>query len=123
MSANRGAWFDYSRLIDIGEKSEFAHCGSENGMLAWHAKVKMFDEDQNNKENDRGHKKPPGGFKLPPTTWVAWIAIIGSIVALMLVQDRMTTQAGTAVSRGFFQKFDPTRLRRRRSVSIRRRPR
>ncbi len=65
----------------------------------------MFGEDQNNKENDRGQKKPPGGFKLPPTTWVAWIAIIGSIVALMLLRDRMSTQVGNLSQYEFFQKF------------------
>ena len=65
----------------------------------------MFGEDQNNKENDRGQKKPPGGFKLPPTTWVAWIAIIGSIVALMLLRDRMSTQVGNLSQYDFFQKF------------------
>ncbi len=65
----------------------------------------MFDENQNNKENDRGPKKPAGGFKLPPTTWVAWIAIIGSIVALMLLRDHMATQVGTLSQAEFFKKF------------------
>ena len=78
--------------------------------LEWHvslsAKVKMFDEDHNkDKESDRGPKKPPGGFKLPPTTWVAWIAIIGSIVALMLLRDHMATQVGNFTQYDYFQKF------------------
>ena len=46
----------------------------------------MFDED-NNKKDDRGQKKPPGGFNVPPFTWIAWIAIIGGIVALMVVKN------------------------------------
>jgi cell division protease FtsH len=65
----------------------------------------MFGENQNNKENERGPKKPTGGFKLPPTTWVAWIAIIGSIVALMLLRDHMDTQAGTLSQPEFFKLF------------------
>ena len=66
----------------------------------------MFDEEQNkDKEGDRGSKKPAGGFKLPPTTWVAWIAIIGSIVALMLLRDHMATQVGNLTQYDFFQKF------------------
>ena len=64
----------------------------------------MFGEDQN-KDNDRGQKKPPGGFKLPPTTWVAWIAIIGSIAALMLLKNHMTTEAGTLSQAEFFKLF------------------
>jgi len=47
----------------------------------------MFDEDQNKKSDDP--KKPPGGFKVPSATWLAWIAIVGSIGALMLLHSRM----------------------------------
>src|SRR5579859_650661 len=64
----------------------------------------MFGEDQN-KDSDRGQKKPPGGFKLPPTTWVAWIAIIGCIGALMLLKNHMTTEAGTLSQAEFFKLF------------------
>src|SRR3974377_935769 len=67
-------------------------------------KPSMFGEDQN-KDNDRGPKKPQGGFRLPPTTWVAWIAIIGSIVALMLLKDHMNSQVGTLSQADFFRKF------------------
>jgi len=73
-------------------------------MLVCDAKTGMFGEDQN-KDNDRGPKKPPGGFRLPPTTWVAWIAIIGSIVALMLLKDHMSSQVGNLSQADFFQKF------------------
>src|SRR5271170_7948572 len=65
----------------------------------------MFDED-NNKKDDRGPKKPPGGFKVPMFTWVAWIAIIGSVVALMMVKNHLTTQTGNNMSQSeFLQKF------------------
>jgi len=77
----------------------------------------MFDDNQSNKQNDRDPKKPAGGFKLPPTTWVAWIAIIGSIVALMLLRDHMNTQAGTLSQAEFF-KFFQSNLIARATVSF-----
>jgi cell division protease FtsH len=64
----------------------------------------MFDDD-NNKKDDK--KKPPGGFNIPTFTWIAWIAIIGSIVALMLVKKSMTVPVGSTISEAaFLQKFD-----------------
>ncbi len=40
----------------------------------------MFDDDLNQRKgDDRGPKKPAGGFNIPTFTWVAWIAIIGCI--------------------------------------------
>src|SRR5271170_8088863 len=70
----------------------------------------MFDED-NNKKDDRGPKKPPGGFKVPTFTWVAWIAIIGSVVALMLVKNHLTTPAGNTLSQSeFLQKFESNQI-------------
>jgi cell division protease FtsH len=70
----------------------------------------MFDED-NNKKDDRGPKKPPGGFKVPTFTWVAWIAIIGSVVALMLVKNHLTTPTGNTLSQSeFLQKFESNQI-------------
>ena len=40
----------------------------------------MFDDDLNQRKgDDRGPKKPAGGFNVPTFTWVAWIAIIGCL--------------------------------------------
>ncbi len=51
--------------------------------------LQMFDDDSNQRKNDdRGPKKPAGGFNIPTFTWVAWIAIIGCIVAWMLLHNR-----------------------------------
>jgi len=64
----------------------------------------MFDEDDKKKDDK---KKPPGGFNVPTFTWVAWIAIIGSIAALMLVRQHMTTPGTPPMSEAtFLQKFD-----------------
>ena len=52
----------------------------------------MFDEDQNKKNGD-DPKKAPGSFKMPPASWFAWIAIIGSLGVLMMVKGRMGAPA------------------------------
>jgi len=72
----------------------------------------MFDDDQNqgNNNNGRSPQKPPGGLKVPPTTWLAWIVIIGSIGALMLVHQRMGVQAGTISEPEFLQKFESNQI-------------
>ena len=69
----------------------------------------MFDEDQNRKNGD-DPKKPPGGFKVPSATWLAWIAIIGSIVALMLLHNRMGAQNSTLSQADFFQKYESNQI-------------
>jgi cell division protease FtsH len=71
----------------------------------------MFDEDQNQGNgNGRGPQKPPGGFKVPPTTWLAWIVIIGSIAALMLVHQRMGAPSGTISEPEFLLKFESNQI-------------
>ena len=69
----------------------------------------MFDEDQNKKKGD-DPKKPPGGFKVPSATWLAWIAIIGSIGALMLVKGRMGAPDSTLKQADFFQKYESNQI-------------
>jgi len=71
----------------------------------------MFDEDQNPKGGDnREPKKTPGGFKVPPATWLAWIAIIGSITALMLIHNRIGTPTGTLTEPEFLLKFESNQI-------------
>ena len=71
----------------------------------------MFDDDQNQGNNNgRGPQKPPGGLKVPTTTWLAWIVIIGSIGALMLVHQRMGVQTGTISEPEFLQKFESNQI-------------
>jgi cell division protease FtsH len=64
----------------------------------------MSDKDQK-KENDRGPKKSPEGFRLPAMTWIAWIVILGSFITLMLVQRRLATPDTVLSQYDFFQKF------------------
>jgi cell division protease FtsH len=71
----------------------------------------MFDDDLNQRKgDDRGPKKPAGGFNIPTFTWVAWIAIIGCIVAWMLLHNRMTPQASPLSEPEFLQKFEANQV-------------
>jgi cell division protease FtsH len=63
----------------------------------------MFDDERNN--DNRGQKKPPGGFQIPTFTWVAWIAIIGSLAALMFVYQHKAAQPAPLSEPEFLQKF------------------
>src|SRR5437868_1802149 len=73
----------------------------------------MFDDEPNSNKDDRGQKKPPGGFKIPTFTWMAWIAIIGGIVTLMVLKTRMATPAGQMLTEAaFLQKFNSNQVSR-----------
>jgi len=64
----------------------------------------MSDEKQNKKGND-GQKKPGGGFNLPFSTLAVWIAIIGSIIVLAVINQKWKTPNNTLSKDEFFQKF------------------
>ncbi len=72
----------------------------------------MFDEDDNNKRDDRNQKKPNGSFNMPPFTWVAWIVILGALVALMLVHGHLTGPSGGVplTEAQFLQKFNSNQI-------------
>ena len=71
----------------------------------------MFDDDSNQRNGgDRGQKKPPGGFKVPMSTWILWIAILGGLVALMMLKSHMTTQGETLSQSEFLQKFNSNQI-------------
>ncbi len=71
----------------------------------------MFDDDSNQRNGgDRGQKKPPGGFKVPVSTWILWIAILGGLVALMMLKSHMTTQGDQLSQSEFLQKFNSNQI-------------
>ncbi|MGB7746468.1 MAG: ATP-dependent zinc metalloprotease FtsH [Verrucomicrobiia bacterium] len=70
----------------------------------------MFDDDQNQKGDNRDLKKPPGGMKVPSGAWLAWIAIIGSLAALMLLHNRMGAQSSNLSQADFFQKYESNQI-------------
>src|SRR5271154_734532 len=86
---------------------ELAHCESANGMLLSPAETNNMSDDLHNKKGGDGPKKPSGNFDFPVSTWLVWILIIGSIVALALVHQRMQTPSSQIISNDdFSQKFD-----------------
>ncbi len=50
----------------------------------------MSDENRYN-DDDKSPKKG-GEFRVPPRTWIVWIAIFGGIIALMLAKDKVDNQ-------------------------------
>src|SRR5271154_5679475 len=66
----------------------------------------MSDDTQNKKGGD-GKKKPPGNFEFPVSTWLVWIVIIGSIIALVAVNQKMRAPSSQIItSDEFSQKFE-----------------
>ncbi|MEJ0090003.1 MAG: hypothetical protein WDM80_09705 [Limisphaerales bacterium] len=63
----------------------------------------MADEEQNKKGGD---KKPAGNFQFPVSTWLVWILIIGSIIALVAVNQKLHTPSNQISGDEFFKKFD-----------------
>src|SRR5436305_2350597 len=57
-----------------------------------------------NKYSDDDKNPRKGEFRVPPRTWIVWIAIFGGIVLLMLFRDRMETQ-GDPLSQYRFQQL------------------
>jgi cell division protease FtsH len=71
----------------------------------------MSDDLQNKKGGD-GQKKPPGNFQFPVSTWLVWIVIIGSIVALVAVNQKIHTPSNQITSDEFFKKFEAGQIAR-----------
>jgi cell division protease FtsH len=65
----------------------------------------MSEEHRHNTDDDKTSKKP-GEFRVPPRTWVIWIAIIGGIILLMLLRARMDSQGQLLTQYEFFQKVE-----------------
>ncbi len=54
------------------------------------ATFKMSDENRIN-DDDKNPRKG-AEFRVPPRTWIVWIAIFGGIILLMLFRERMDGQ-------------------------------
>lgn len=59
-------------------------------------------EDNKQTEDEKNPKK--GEFRVPPRTWIVWIAIFGGIILLMLFRDRMDSQ-GELLTQYRFQEL------------------
>jgi cell division protease FtsH len=64
----------------------------------------MSDEQKSNNP-DRNPKKG-GEFRVPPRTWIVWIAILGGVVTLMMFRDRIESQPEALSQYVFFQKVE-----------------
>jgi len=62
--------------------------------------------DDNKLGGDRKGPKKGGEFRVPPRTWVVWIAIFGGIVMLMLLRGKLDSQAEMLSQYDFFQKVE-----------------
>jgi cell division protease FtsH len=60
--------------------------------------------DDNKHSGDDKNPKKAGEFRVPPRTWVVWIAIFGVIILLMLFKDRMEPP-GELLSQPRFQQL------------------
>src|SRR3954469_23556887 len=46
-----------------------------------------------NKHTDEEKTPRKGEFRVPPRTWIVWVAIVGGLILLMLMKDRWESQA------------------------------
>jgi cell division protease FtsH len=68
----------------------------------------MADDDKNKKGGEDPKKKAetPGGFKLPMSTLAVWIAIVGSIIVLALINQHIKVPTNQITEEEFWQKVD-----------------
>jgi cell division protease FtsH len=62
-------------------------------------------DDNKFKDDDKNPKKA-GDSKIPPRTWIVWIAIIGSIITLVMFKGRMETPSDVLKPQEFISKVD-----------------
>ena len=60
--------------------------------------------DENKHNEDEKNSRKGGEFRVPPRTWVVWIAIFGGIILLMLLKERMEAP-GEVISQYRFQQL------------------
>src|SRR6516225_454523 len=60
--------------------------------------------DDNRYNDDDKNSRKGGEFKVPPRTWIVWIAIFGGIILLMLFKDRYDSP-GDLITKAHFQQL------------------
>jgi hypothetical protein len=68
----------------------------------------LMAEDNRYNDDDKNSKRG-GDFRVPPRTWIVWIAIFGGIILLMLFRERMDSQ-GEFISQYRFQQLVESNL-------------
>src|ERR1041385_6720797 len=59
-------------------------------------------DDNKSNEDEKNPKK--GEFRVPPRTWIVWIAIFGGIILLMLARERLD-KPGELLNQHTFQRL------------------
>ena len=62
----------------------------------------MSDDNRYNSSNDDKNQKKGGEFRVPPRTYMVWIVILGGIIALMMLRQKMD-QPGDTLTQYRFQ--------------------
>jgi len=64
------------------------------------------------KKMNNGDKEPKKEteFRVPPRTWIVWIVILGGIVALMMVKDKVGTPENTISQHLFYEKMQSNQI-------------
>ncbi len=62
-------------------------------------------DDNKKQDDDKGGKKI-GEFRLQPRTWLVWVIIIGGIILLVTMKDRLEVPRAPLSQYEFFQKVD-----------------
>src|SRR5579863_6994738 len=65
---------------------------------------------EDNKHSDDDKTPKQGEFRVPPRTWVVWIAIFGGIILLMLFRDRLDNQGEMLSQYALFQKVESNQI-------------
>ena len=63
-----------------------------------------------NKFNDDDKSKKSGEFRVPPRTWIVWIAIFGGILALMLAKQKVDDQGQFMPEYEFMAKAESNQI-------------
>ncbi len=67
--------------------------------------------DENRNEDNKNGKKN-GEFKVPPRTYILWIAILAAIPLLMVFRNNATTQGEVLSQTQFIQKFESNQIKK-----------
>src|SRR2546426_8594544 len=64
----------------------------------------MSDEKKSNEQDPKDKRNSE--FRVPPRTWILWIAILGSIPLLIVLRDKVDTGGKQLEQPEFVQKLD-----------------
>ena len=68
----------------------------------------MAEKNESNGGDRKGKKGPE--LKVPPRTWLVWMAVISAILVLLLFRDRMEPQGQELSQDSFMQKVESNQI-------------